>query len=134
MLSNLLNPNLSFWHSFPCGNVGHQKSSSILAQRVVQKYFPKSFLILQGLQRAEEDVTLKPSKHSPIVWNSSGKSQAGESPQKRGRLLSAAERAGEELAAFQGLQGLDIDPDAPVALKASPSNSGSEAGGMSICW
>ena len=44
-------------------------------------------------------------------------------------MLTASERAQEELAAFQGLQTLGIDADAPAALKASPSGSGSENGG-----
>lgn len=48
------------------------------------------------------------------------------------KALSAAERAEQELAAFKGLQDLDIDHDAPAALKASPSGSESESAGMHL--
>lgn len=67
----------------------------------------------------------KMSKHSPIVWNGTAEG----SPSKRSKLLSASERAQEELAAFQGLQTLGIDTNAPAAMKASPSGSGSDTEG-----
>lgn len=78
---------------------------------------------------SEENGADKPSKHSPIVWNGAGET-GQDQPLKTAKPLSIAERAKEELAAFQGLQSLGIDPAAPAAIKASPSHSGSEAGGQ----
>ena len=91
-----------------------------------------SFFNTHLLQALEN--TAKSRKHSPIVWTASDNNQALQSPKKEipkkePKPLSAAERLEDELNAFKDLQNLDINPDAPAALKASPSGSESEAGG-----
>lgn len=85
-------------------------------------------MLLQGPEKAGDEANLVRSrKPSPIVWSAS-KGRVQDLPDKK-IPSSAAERAAQELAAFKGMQTLDIDPDVPVAFKASPSGSDSETGG-----
>ncbi|DBB18315.1 TPA: hypothetical protein ACH3X3_003266 [Trebouxia sp. C0006] len=97
----------------------------------------------------------KKRKHPPIVWQEGGKrpaSQASAPPRRPSRspqeaqphtsaspspataatAVDAAGRAAAELAEFQDRQmgsGDDIDPDAPAAMKDSPSVSGDDEAG-----
>lgn len=101
---------------------------------------------------AQEQASRK-RKHSPIVWQEGGKQpasaaavaakntsgsphlasaqpSASPSPETAATAVDAAGRAAAELAQFQDRQagsGDDIDPDAPAAMKDSPSVSGDDA-------
>lgn len=81
------------------------------------------------------------SKHTPIVWN--GGSKGGPDARKSPRQIAgtAAELAALELEEFKRSQHTaGIDPDAPAAMKASPSVTGSADGGEPAitvryhCW
>ena len=75
-----------------------------------------------------------PRKHSPVVWNGAkGPVTAAKSPELLAKSTpkkepqTIAETAALELERFkQSQQAMGFDPDAPAALKASPSFSGSE--------
>lgn len=73
-------------------------------------------------EQGEIPAEVKKRKHSPIVWH----------PPEKHAKLSILERAQQEAMALrQRQEDLDFDPDAPPAMKASPSFSGSD--GRLVC-
>jgi len=76
----------------------------------------------------DADTASARGKHSPIVWGARGGSKASPAPASS-RPQTAVQRANEEVAAFQRSQaGVGLDT---MQMKASPSGSGSENGGIS---
>lgn len=81
---------------------------------------------------ANERPLTRPTPVQPSIDTSPISGVTGSPARSSGPAANAAGRAAAELAEFQNRQMLDdIDPDAPAAMKASPSVSGdSDTGGV----